>query len=430
MSTVDSASNNDECKSVTDLWDPIRRYVDKQTVVLSPSGKYELTIDVFNTNKDPNDMGRCWEYSQGIVRRKSVANATGDSRKGDTDGVEIACIKRNYWFTHGFFEAHGSEWLWSGSTYMSQCFVNLDTGVVYDNADTTKDCFCWVKVSPSTVTPSTTVNGRSILAVEGCYWGGPYMIQFYDFSDPANVRIIRFADQGDRYKEYYLMADNDPYEYKWVMDINSDASETLNCRFEYTAKQEYSNRFGKYTFDLDADEMTEDFDEYEHRFWYACTIAFRDSGGCEYSDSRGCIISPIQAEYVSVCPSDDFLNELYNDSHYKESYTRNIERIKKEHPVYLAVSGRDEFTITNLYFFEHESKIFADTPEIKGCHFGMWVVRKSDAWKYVIAYYPPTATSLENIVEYSLRKDAPFHNIEDCITFMLSSKNENSCVDS
>lgn len=147
--------------------------------IISPSKKYQLTIETYSTKP------KCWDYTRGTVVRLS-------------DNHKIITIDRNYSiFHHSFFIKNNCEWLFCGKTYMSQTFVNLDTGDVYDNTDRLKltddykkgICFCWTKVYSS--------NDGNTLAVHGCIWGGPYFLGFYDFSDPSDLKLLKFEDPID-----------------------------------------------------------------------------------------------------------------------------------------------------------------------------------------------------------------------------------------
>jgi hypothetical protein len=134
--------------------------------IISPSNKYKLIISRYKTGEDT------WDYSNGKIIRLS-------------DNKEIASINRNYpAFTHTWFYKNNNEWLQTGSTYMSQTFVNLDTGVIYDNTEELNKTdeynegfsFCWRTVS---ISPD-----GNTLAVFGCYWACPDEYRFYDFTSP------------------------------------------------------------------------------------------------------------------------------------------------------------------------------------------------------------------------------------------------------
>lgn len=147
--------------------------VDKRHEVISPSGRFKLTIRYYSTKPG------CWDYSRGTVVRIS-------------DGKEVCDIKRNYgWFVYSFVTkenrcetpdlvmSHPEEWLIAGRSYMSQTIVNLETGDLYEPPGDQYDgfAFCWAghKLSP---------DGNTLM-VEGCHWACPYEYRFYDFTDPS-----------------------------------------------------------------------------------------------------------------------------------------------------------------------------------------------------------------------------------------------------
>lgn len=164
---------------------------------LSPSGKYKLIIGQYKT-KDQE-----WNYSNGKLIRLS-------------DGKEIASINRNYpTFHHSWFIKNNHEWLQTGTTYMSQTFVDLDTGFVYDNFDKIKEtkeyqeemAFCWIR--------SQMWNDNTLIVL-GCYKSRPYQYKFYDFSFPGKGwGELKEDDQ------YIQMGDKEPV-------INDDG--TVNIR--------------------------------------------------------------------------------------------------------------------------------------------------------------------------------------------------------
>lgn len=121
---------------------------------------YELTIITYSTGKNT------FNYTRGIVKRIS-------------NGIEVCDIKRNYGnFRYFFYTKDGEDWMQCGTKYYSYTFVNLTTGVVYENENCSPNDFCWadVKISPD----------KNTLAVIGCYWACPYMTLFYDISDIPN----------------------------------------------------------------------------------------------------------------------------------------------------------------------------------------------------------------------------------------------------
>lgn len=140
--------------------------------VLSPSGKYKLLIRAYETKPG------CWPYSRGTVYRIS-------------DGVEVCDIKRNYsTFHYSWITKNNQEWLISGSSYLNQVAVNLDTGELFENGKGDSSDFCWARcfISPD----------GNTLVVDGCYWACPYEYKFYDFTDPSKpwieLEIEEFID--------------------------------------------------------------------------------------------------------------------------------------------------------------------------------------------------------------------------------------------
>lgn len=133
---------------------------EKEVSIISPSGKYSLTIEHYKT-KDG-----CWNYTRGVVKE-------GDNL--------ITNVDRNYhhfWY-HFVQHSNGYEYLLCGEDYQGYSIINLNTGIRIDYLP--KEAkqgfgFCWVDVNTS---PDT-----KYLAVEGCYWACPYEILILDFSDP------------------------------------------------------------------------------------------------------------------------------------------------------------------------------------------------------------------------------------------------------
>lgn len=190
----------------------------------SPSGRFSLKIITYKTKEG------CWNYTKGILSNESS---------------KIAEVYRNYsTFHHSFFNKDNHEWIQTGSTYMSQTFINLDTGEVFDNSEKLKQteaykkgyCFCWCrsKVSP---------DGKTI-AVSGCYWGASYEIKFFDLSDMNN--IVELDCSEDIY-------DDD-------LDFNWNPDGTFTC-IHY---REFSRSLGKFFDEFSSDdEIPEDEDDFE-----------------------------------------------------------------------------------------------------------------------------------------------------------------------
>ena len=152
-----------------------RRDPQSQDVVLSPSGNFQLTIDSYSTGE------HSWAYTRGRVR------STGNSEI-------IADIKRNYshfWFAW-VHHRNGFEYLLCGEDYQGQSIVNLNKGETYNHfpeSGYNGGGFCWAAAHAS---PNSTV-----LAVEGCYWGGINEIVFFDFTDPEDLPYRELLRVGD-----------------------------------------------------------------------------------------------------------------------------------------------------------------------------------------------------------------------------------------
>lgn len=145
----------------------------------SPSGKYTLTIEY--------DDG-AWES------RGTVTNATGHV---------VAVIERNYHsFPFLFIENHpsGKSFFVAGADYQGQTVIELDTGrrLDYLPEEAAKGhAFCWEDY----LFDETS----QLLVVDGCYWACPYMIRFYDFSDPMNngwPEVAPYASEADDKQEW------------------------------------------------------------------------------------------------------------------------------------------------------------------------------------------------------------------------------------
>jgi len=174
--------------------------LESTTQEISLRGKYLLIIE--DLERDNNS----WNYTKGIIKRIS-------------DDKIIFEIERNYSnFNHKFFIKDNEEWLFTGKTYMSQCFINLDKEICYDNSSELKlteeykkgQSFCWSNIflSPDEKT----------LAVHGCYWAYPYEYKFFDFSDPSKGWPLLECDIDTN-------SQNDEYSY-WSKDHIFSFSET------------------------------------------------------------------------------------------------------------------------------------------------------------------------------------------------------------
>jgi hypothetical protein len=147
---------------------------------LSPSGKYKLTIQDYNTSKT---TGRStWSYTRGIVT--DVA----------TD-EQIADVRRNYSsFWHLWLVQEEKEYLLCGEDYQGYGVVDLENRAAQHYLpDAAKEghgfCFSRVKqIAPDRI------------LVNGCIWASPYEVLTLDVSDPLTLpypEIDRRDNAGD-----------------------------------------------------------------------------------------------------------------------------------------------------------------------------------------------------------------------------------------
>jgi hypothetical protein len=138
---------------------------------VSPSGEFVLEVLVYSSGSNT------WDYSRGIIRRRS-------------DQTVIADVKRNYgmfwhaWVSH----KNGNEYLLCGEDYQDYNVIELSSGrnhVYFPDEAFNGGGFCWVVVHPSP-------DGLT-LAVDGCYWGCPYELVFFDFTNPMSIPLQELA---------------------------------------------------------------------------------------------------------------------------------------------------------------------------------------------------------------------------------------------
>ncbi|AGC01650.1 hypothetical protein H012_gp815 [Acanthamoeba polyphaga moumouvirus] len=217
---------------------------------LSPSNKYKLTIETYKTKPG------CWNYTRGIIYKIE-------------SGEIIQIIDRNYSnFIFNFFNRYDKEWLFCGKTYYSQCFINLETGELYDNSDECKpNSLCWTNVQAN---PTGT-----LLAVEGCIWGGGEFVTFYDFSNPKNGwKEIPFMED-----ENYSLCLYGKYNTKWIN----------NTQFEYTHYNKWSNYFQKFVLDLSGEEYNKSkniSNDVVDKFYYRVVLELTNK--IEYITKESC----------------------------------------------------------------------------------------------------------------------------------------------
>ena len=129
---------------------------------VSPSGQYKLVIMPFATRPGS------WNYTQGLVYRMG-------------EDKPVAEVQRNYCqFPYAWVEGHDKgDFLLCGEDYQGQTVINLKTGARRDTLP--EDAlegfgFCWVRIHPSPT--------GKLLCVDGCFWGAPYELRFFDFAEP------------------------------------------------------------------------------------------------------------------------------------------------------------------------------------------------------------------------------------------------------
>lgn len=180
-------------------------------IIESPTGRHILTIGTYKTGE------KSWSYTYCTITRKQTNEV-------------VTSIMRNYSFEHSFFIKNNCEWLQTGSTYMSQVFVNMDTGDVYDNKEELKQTdeykngrsFCWVSC---TISPT-----GNTLAVYGCYWGWTYEYKFFDVTD-ISVGWLELK-LSDPIYDNSLMC----YETKWD-EVEEIFTVTETCQYiEFNGK--------------------------------------------------------------------------------------------------------------------------------------------------------------------------------------------------
>lgn len=146
---------------------------------LSPSGKYSLHTLEVETRKG------CWNYVQGIITNT------------ETDEV-VAEVKRNYGsFPYLFIEhPNGNDYLVCGEDYQGYTVVNLTakkTSTFIPEGWLKGVGFCWAKYKFNRETQT--------LIVDGCYWGCPYEVVTYDFSNPDQLPFREIDRKDYEYKD-------------------------------------------------------------------------------------------------------------------------------------------------------------------------------------------------------------------------------------
>ncbi len=171
---------------------------------LSPNGLYKLVIEVYQNKKGGS-------YSKGIVINLKN-NAT------------IAEILRNYelfwfqWVTH----RNGCKYLLCGEDYQGYMVINLtheDKNIYFPEEGYEGGGFCWTDVFVS--------NDSSLIAVDGCYWGCPYELVVYDFSQP-DVLPYKEVTRIDSLHECLGWNENNELIVKRIIEVRKSDKKPYN----------------------------------------------------------------------------------------------------------------------------------------------------------------------------------------------------------
>ncbi len=147
--------------------------LEERRVHASPSRNFELVVDTYA------EPGSDWHYSRGLVRELGTEEFIADIRRSAPK------------FLFAWVERSDGEFLVCGEDPEGYTVVDVRRGV---SVCTPPDGsgFNWLQVYPSP-------DGQT-LAVEGCVWGAPNDLVFYDFSDPRvspMPEIARFSMPTD-----------------------------------------------------------------------------------------------------------------------------------------------------------------------------------------------------------------------------------------
>ena len=169
----------------------------------SPSGKYSLEIIEYTSGPES------WNYSRGVVRHT-------DSQK------IIADVKRNlagFWFA--WVLRPDGEYLLCGEDYQGYNVIDVKEGtntLTFPIEAYKGMGFCWGSAYPSPT--------GQLLAVEGCYWGGPNEIVIYDFSNPSCSPLPELARAEETLQARGWLSDS---EFEFTVE-DGDATRTTTLK--------------------------------------------------------------------------------------------------------------------------------------------------------------------------------------------------------
>lgn len=142
---------------------------DSSKTYTSPSGRWSVETIPYKITENG------WNYCKGIIR---------DSNK---DNKIVGELYRNYgYFPIGWAESHenGNDYLITGEDYQGFCVVNLNESKKHSYISSQAKAgggFCSAVYTPSP--------RKKKIALDGCYWGGPYEMHIHDFSNPFKMKL-------------------------------------------------------------------------------------------------------------------------------------------------------------------------------------------------------------------------------------------------
>lgn len=139
---------------------------------LIPSGRYKLVVTTHKTGE------RTWSYTKGRIYRQE-------------DDALLHTLYRNYSrFPFCWLEDHaasgGHDYLIGGESYMGVTVAQLD-GPAPHRVESYVGSWCHAAWHPSP--------DGSMMAADGCYWGGPYGVFIYDFAEPLLLPWPKISPQ-------------------------------------------------------------------------------------------------------------------------------------------------------------------------------------------------------------------------------------------
>jgi hypothetical protein len=164
------------------------------SVTISPCGKYELRVKddpeiLVSADSTGQNMRPKYEIHQ-VIRR--VDSSLVFQYRSLNEVVSMPLV---------FFSLDGTDWLLTNLEYMSQLFINLNTGMYYDNCKILHHLLDNQYVRASNVELVNETGGFSeeegfiwcsikiqddkTALVQGCYWALPYETRKYDLSNIA-----------------------------------------------------------------------------------------------------------------------------------------------------------------------------------------------------------------------------------------------------